>query len=85
MKIKAITIEGHKGDVQIHANDKGAFVIHGLLCIAAFDRREPGEARYPKALEVAKAVFGTDRQGRANATNSMVHEVIDAIERVAGC
>ena len=35
--------------------------------------------------EVAKFVYGTDRQGRAAATNSMVHDVLNEMERVAGC
>jgi hypothetical protein len=30
-------------------------------------------------------VYGTDRRGRAAATNSMVHDVLNEIERVAGC
>ena len=38
-----------------------------------------------KAVEVAKAVYGTDRRGRAAATNSMVHDVLNEMERVAGC
>jgi hypothetical protein len=30
-------------------------------------------------------VYGTDRHGRPAATNSMVHEVLNEMERVAGC
>ena len=40
---------------------------------------------FAKATEVAKVVYGTDRRGRAAATNSMIHDVMNEIERVAGC
>lgn len=85
MKIKSIVIEGTTGDIAIVANERGAHVMAGSECIAAFDRDEPREARHAKALVVAAEVYGLDRKGRPAATNSMVHEVLDAIERVAGC
>ena len=85
MTIKTIVIEGNAGDIEIARNQTGAFVMQGELCIAAFDRDEPRETRYPKAVEVAKAVYGTDRKGRVAATNSMVHDVLNEIERIAGC
>lgn len=84
MKIKSIVIEGTKGDIAIVVNERGAHVMAGSECIAAFDRNEPREARYAKALVVAAGVYGT-RRGRVAATNSMVHDVLDAIERVTGC
>jgi hypothetical protein len=55
------------------------------ICIAHIARDEDREARYAKAVEVAKAVYGTDRRGRAAATNSMVHDVLNEMERIAGC
>jgi hypothetical protein len=94
MNIKAIVIEGAQQDVKISRTQRGAEVTierntrhagRQDICIANIARDEDREARYPKALEVAKVVYGTDRKGRVNATNSMVHEVVEAIERVAGC
>jgi hypothetical protein len=35
--------------------------------------------------EVARAIYGTDRKHRINATNSMIHEVRLEVERIAGC
>lgn len=55
------------------------------ICIAHITRDEDRDARYAKAVEVAKVVSGTDRRGRAAATNSMVHDVLNEMERVAGC
>ena len=51
----------------------------------ATTRDEDRDDRYAKAVEVAKVVYGTDRCGRAAATNSMVHDVLNEMERVAGC
>lgn len=93
MTIKTIVIEGAGQDITISRTTRGAeasieqFTRRGganALCIAHFDRGESPEARYPKALEVAKAVFGTGPRGRVAATNSMVHELLNEIERVAG-
>ena len=53
--------------------------------IAEFRRDESREARYAKACIVATRVYGTDRHGRPAATNSMIHDVMNEIERVAGC
>jgi len=85
MNIKTIVIEGRQGDIEITRNRTGAHVMAGKLCIAAFERTEEPAARYVKAMEVAKAVYGADRNGRLAATNSMVHDVMTAIDRVAGC
>jgi len=84
MNIKTIVIEGRQGDIEITRNRTGAYVMAGKLCIAAFERTEEPAARYVKAMEVAKAIYGADRNGRLAATNSMVH-VMSEIERVAGC
>jgi hypothetical protein len=52
-------------------------------CLIARD--EDRDRRYAKAAEVARYVYGADRRGRAAATNSMIHDVLNEMERVAGC
>ncbi|MBX3497765.1 MAG: hypothetical protein KF769_16140 [Parvibaculum sp.] len=94
MNIKTIVIAGVQEDIKITRTDAGATVSverftraagkHDHV-IAEVGREEDRDARYAKAVEVAKAVYGTDRRGRAAATNSMVHDVLNEIERVAGC
>lgn len=94
MNIRTIVIEGHEKDVKISRTERGAEVTieqntrhagRQDICIAHIARDEDREARYAKAVEVAKAVYGTDRRGRVAATNSMVHDVLNEMERVAGC
>lgn len=85
MNIKTIVIEGAGGDIEITRSEDGAYVMDGEVCIAAIRRDEDREARYAKALEVARAVYGTARRGQPAATNSMVHEVLREMERIAGC
>jgi len=85
MLIKSITIEGVQGDVEIARTDAGALVTAGNRILCQVGRDEAREARYAKAREVAKVVCGTNRRDQPNATNSMVHEVLQEIERVAGC
>ena len=94
MTIKTIVIEGIDQDITIRRTDRGAEVTieqqtrhagRQDICIAHIARNEDRESRYAKATEVAKVVYGTDRRGRAAATNSMVHEVLTEMERVAGC
>jgi len=94
MNIKTIVIEGHEKDVKISRTERGAEVTieqntrhagRQDICIAHIARDEDRDARYAKAVEVAKVVYGTDRRGRAAATNSMVHDVLSEMERVAGC
>jgi len=94
MIIKTIVIEGVDQDISIRRTERGAEVTieqHTRragkqdICIAHIARDENRESRYAKATEVAKVVYGTDRRGRAAATNSMVHEVLTEMERVAGC
>lgn len=93
MFIKQITIEGVEGDVEILRIDGGALVtISGggneILCEVRCD--EDRDTRFWKAYEVAKVVCGRCRNRKTkkeipNATNSMIHEVLAEIERVAGC
>ena len=94
MNIRTIVIEGIEKDVKISRTERGAEVTleqntrhagRQDICIAHITRDETRESRYAKAAEVAKVVYGTDRRGRAAATNSMVHEVLAEMERVAGC
>ena len=85
MFMKAITIEGVQGDVEIARINEGALVTTGRRVLCQVGREEDREARYAKAREVAKVVCGTDRRGEPNATNSMIHDVLNEIERVAGC
>ena len=94
MTIKTIVIEGIDQDITIRRTDRGAEVTieqhtrragRQDICIAHIVRDENRESRYAKATEVAKVLYGTDRRGRAAATNSMVHDVLNEIERVAGC
>ena len=94
MTIKTIVIEGIDQDITIRRTDRGAEVTieqhtrragRQDICIAHITRDEDRESRYAKATEVAKVVYGTDRRGRAAATNSMVHDVLTEMERVAGC
>jgi hypothetical protein len=90
MFIKQITIEGVECDVEILRIDGGALVTSGndILCEVRAD--EDREKRFWKAYEVARVVCGQVRDRRTrtmvpNATNSMIHDVLNEIERVAGC
>ena len=94
MTIKTIVIEGIDQDLSIRRTASGAEVTivqrtrrAGTqdICIAHIARDDDREARYAKAAVVAGVVYGTDRRGRPAATNSMVHDVLNEIERVAGC
>lgn len=94
MNIKTIVIEGTSEDIKISRTETGATVsVERFLqsagkhdsVLAEFGRDESREARYAKACIVATHVYGTDRRGRPAATNSMVHDVLNEIERVAGC
>ncbi|MBY0310978.1 MAG: hypothetical protein K2W85_02810 [Phycisphaerales bacterium] len=94
MTIKTIVIEGIDQDISIRRTERGAEVTieqHTRragkqdICIAHIARDENRESRYAKATAVAKVVYGTDRRGQAAATNSMIHDVMNEIERVAGC
>jgi len=43
------------------------------------------EDRYAVAWNAAKVICGTTKRGEPNATNSMIHDLLDQIDRVAGC
>ncbi|MCC6230702.1 MAG: hypothetical protein IT432_15940 [Phycisphaerales bacterium] len=94
MFIKSIVIEGVEEDVKISHTEMGAEVTierftrragkHDV-CIASIARDEDRESRFAKAKAVAAVILGTDRHGRPLGTNSMIHEVMTEMERVAGC
>ena len=93
MFIKRITIEGVDGEVEVmHLDGGGALATSGGRVLCELRREDDREARYAKALEVAKVVCGTvrhatrwgDKAGDPNATNSMIHDVLNELERVAG-
>jgi len=94
MNIKTITIEGLSEDIKISQTDAGAKIVaerwdlNGVKtdhAIMGFARDEDRDAQYAKAVEVAGLVYGVDCHGRTFATDSMIHEVMNAIELVAGC
>ena len=66
-------------------DDGSALVTSGndILCEVRAD--EDRETRFWKAYEVAKVLCGRTRKDEPNATNSMIHDVLNEIERVAGC
>ena len=84
MFIKQMTIEGACGDVEIRHTETGALVIANDVEIEV-DRNGLPSERQAVAYNAAKVIFGTDRRGRANATNSMIVDILVEIERVAGC
>ncbi len=91
MFIKQITIEGIEGDVEIRRIDGGALVSTGNRVLCEMRANDGREKRYAMACEVAKAICGVTKAsrfgpaGRPNATNSMIHDVLNEIERIAGC
>ena len=84
MFIKKIVIEGVEGDVEISRTETGAVVTANDID-AAIDRDMTREDRYAVAWNAAKVICGTTKRGEPNATNSMIHDVLDQIDRVAGC
>jgi len=87
MFIKQIVIEGVEGDVEIRRTERGAVVIANEVEIPVDRDDSEGDraARYAVAWNAAKVLCGTTKRGEPNATNSMIHDVLIEIERVAGC
>lgn len=90
MFIKRIVIEGVEGDVEIRHDDGGPDGRPGALVIAngveRFVARDGArEERWGVARQVAKVLCGATKRGEPNATDSMIHDVLSEIERVAGC
>ncbi len=83
MFIKRIVIEGVEGDVEIRRTERGGVVIaNGVEIEVARD--DSSEDRYSVACNAAKVLCGTTQRGEPNATNSMIHDVLNEIERVTG-
>jgi hypothetical protein len=85
MFIRSIEIDGVEENVTIAHTDHGALATAGNRVLFEMQRTEPPESRYAKAYEAAKLICGRDKSGRPCATNSMIHEVLTELERVAGC
>ena len=84
MFIKKIVIEGVEGDVEIRRTETGAVVTANDID-AEIDRDMTREDRYAVAWNAAKVICGTTKRGEPNATNSMIHDLLDQIDRGAGC
>lgn len=84
MFIKKIVIEGVEGDVEIRRTNSGAIVTANEVD-AEISRDMSREDRYAVAWSAAKVICGELRNGKPNATNSMIHDILDQIDRVAGC
>ena len=88
MFIKQITIEGVEGDVEIRHTERGAVVIANEVEIEVdredFLHQNRKADVYTVAYNAARVICGTLRNGEPNATNSMIHDILREIERVAG-
>lgn len=85
MFIRHIEIEGVEDNVEITHTDNGALVRAGNRVLFEMGRYEDRETRHAKALVAAGLILGHDKRGQPAGTNSMIHEVLAEIERVAGC
>lgn len=84
MFIRQITIEGVQGDVEIIRTESGAIVAANDIEVLV-ERTASSEERFGVAYNAAKVICGETKRGEPNATNSMIHDVMREIERVAGC
>ena len=84
MLIKQITIAGVENDVIIKRTDAGAVVMSNGVRTEV-RKNSDREERYNLAYQLATAICGRTRDGKPNATNSMIHDILREIERVAGC
>lgn len=84
MFIKRIEIEGAEGDVEIRRTETGAAVTANDVEVEVTRDDSRGE-RWAVAYNAAKVICGTRRNGEPNASNSMIAEILDQIDRVAGC
>lgn len=85
MFIKRMVVEGVGGDVELTHVDAGARITAGDRIVCELRRTDNDDTRWAVAVLAATEICGTDRQGRPNATNSMIHDVLRELERVAGC
>jgi len=84
MFIKQIVIEGVEGDVEIRRTESGAAVIADGV-EGEVPAKGSAHERWGVAYNAARVICGTMKNGRPNATSSMVLEIQREIERVAGC
>ncbi len=93
MFIRSIEIDGVDENVTLVRTDDGAIAWverhtrragRCQKAIAEFKRDQSREQRFELAKLVARPICGVDRKGEAAATNSMLHDVMDLIDRVAG-
>ena len=85
MFIKRMVVEGVNGDVEIRHTDYGALVTISDGITFEVRNDEGRRGRLQKAGEVAKDLVGLDPNGLPLATDSMILDVLGAIEGVAGC
>ena len=97
MQITKVVIKAERtgtGEIEILRTDEGARVVHVIdqpgtcmqrATLGVMRARDADETRYAFAARVATALCGSRRGGGPNATNSMVHDVMREIERLAGC
>jgi|GEM_PF-4157979 len=84
MLIKEITLAGEINDVVVRRTERGALIITNDVEIEV-ERRGEREERWGTARNMAAVVYGTGRRGNPNASSSMIHEILQLIERVAEC
>jgi hypothetical protein len=84
MFIRQIIIEGVEGDVAIKRTERGAEVIANDVSFDV-DRNDTREERCGVAWNVTRVLCGEAKRGEPNATNSMIHDVLMEIERIAQC
>ena len=85
MYIRSIEIDGVEENVTFAHTDEGVLATAGNRVLFEMKRTEDRESRWAKALIAAVPILGTDKQGRPAGTNSMIHEILTELERVAGC
>jgi len=79
-----MTIEGVVDDVTIRRTERGAVICANDVEIE-FERHAEPEERFGVAQNLAEIVYGSKQRGKPNATNSMIHDLLRAVEQVAGC
>ncbi len=93
MRISAIEIQGPTGAVRIAATDDGAMVTtekvsrragFEQVVLARVERGDEYHARLGAAVRAAAVLFGTT-DGEPNAGDAQINDVMNEIDRVAGC
>ncbi|MBX3323121.1 MAG: hypothetical protein KF757_09050 [Phycisphaeraceae bacterium] len=84
MFIKQITIEGVDGDVEIRRSDSGATVAANGVEHEYFAKIANDDDLHSIAWNAAKVICGETRGGKPNATGSMINDIAQEIQRVAG-